>query len=200
MSEMETDPRMTEGLSQMERPIPGESLTHDPEDPRAFEGPPKFTDVTKAQEEIFIKLTDEETLPGIMQLIDSGDASIMEVTQNMLYAGFNAGQWNPDLMLMLAEPSAYMLMALAEKMNIDYRIDDEPDEEDTEAQSSELTKQLAKKTPKSKKVDKTAVSPAVIEKIESMSVPSLLSADKETAAPTEESVPEEGSLLENPNG
>lgn len=198
IAEQGQDPRMVEGLSTMERPIPGESLTHDPSQPRAFEQAPKFTKLNEAQEEIFMKLTEEENFVPIMQLIDSGEATIMDVTQNLLYAGFSAGQWNPDLMLLLVEPTAYTVMALAERAGIDYEIDNEPNEEDPEAKSNALTEQMNKKTPESKRVDKTAISPEVVEKIEDLSVPSLMEKPEglETTEPTEEAP----SLMEKPNG
>ena len=122
------DPRMLESLQEMKRPIPGQSLVNDPESPAPYERAPKNTSLKKTQEFIFSKLIEEETYVPIMTLLDSGEATIMEVTQNLLYAGFRAGQWNPDLMLLLAEPTAYMLMALAERADIDYKITDSDDE------------------------------------------------------------------------
>lgn len=195
--EQELDPRMIEGLEAQDRPIPGESLTHDPENPRKFEQAPKFTDVTKAQEEIFAKLIEEENYVPIMSMIDNGEATIMDVTQNLLYAGFREGQWNPDLMLMLAEPTAYMLMALAERANMDYEIDNEPEEEDPKEKLSKLSQTMKKKAPESKKVDTTAIAKTVVDKLDEAPTGSLISnpsiADKE-------SIPEdeEASLIEKP--
>lgn len=147
---------MMEGLQGMERPIPGQSLTNDPNNPAPYEKPPKHTSLKKAQEDIFDKLIQEETYVPIMELIDSGEATIMEVTQNLLYSGFRAGQWNPDLMLMLAEPTAYMIMALAEKAGIDYKVDNESEEEEEEpAKLERLSAALKQKAPA--KADVTAL-------------------------------------------
>ena len=193
----QTDPRMAEGLSTMERPIPGESLTHDPEQPRAFEQAPKFTKLNEAQEEIFMKLTSEEAFMPIMQLIDSGEATIMDVTQNLLYAGFSAGQWNPDLMLLLAEPTAYTIMALAERAGIEYEIDNEPEDKDP---SDKLAQTMSKKAPESKKVDKTAIAPEVVKKLEEvpeslLQMPKGADARIDTDAVDKEEAP---SLMEKP--
>ena len=40
-----------------------------------------------------------------------------------LYSGFLEGKWNPDLMVMLMEPTMYMIMALAEKAEIPYQLE-----------------------------------------------------------------------------
>lgn len=130
--EPQIDPRMLEGLQGMERPIPGQSLTNDPDNPAPFEKAPKHSNVRKAQEDIFEKIIQEEVYIPVMQLLQNQEATIMEVTQNLLYAGFRAGQWNPDLMILLAEPTAYMFMALAERAQIDYVINDDDDEVEAE--------------------------------------------------------------------
>lgn len=191
--EQELDPQMIEGLQSQERPIPGESLTNDPENPRPFEQAPKFTDVNKAQEEIFAKLIEEENYVPIMKLVDNGEATIMEVTQNLLYAGFREGQWNPDLMLMLAEPTAYMVMALAERAGMDYEIDNEPDDVDPKQALSEMSETIKKKAPEEKKVDTTAIADSVVKKLDTAPTGSLLDNPSEPEAPTD-------SLIEKPNG
>jgi hypothetical protein len=53
-----------------------------------------------------------------MELLIDG-VPLMDVVQSFVFAGFKEGQWNPDLMLMLVEPIAYMILALAERAGID---------------------------------------------------------------------------------
>ena len=60
---------------------------------------------------------------------------LMTITQVILFTEFQKGSWNPDLMLMLIEPTAYMLMALAERAEIpmviyDGELEDEDEEEE----------------------------------------------------------------------
>ena len=122
-------------LATMDRPMPGESLTNDPDNPMPFEGPPQYTELREALEAIFDKLIDEANYTKLMLLLASQDFSIMEVTQVVLHQGFSEGLWNPDLMLLLIEPTAYMIMALAERAEINFKImetDDEDDEEEEE--------------------------------------------------------------------
>ena len=41
------------------------------------------------------------------------------------FKGYTEGKWNPDLLMILIEPVAHIVMAMAEKAGIDYDLDDE---------------------------------------------------------------------------
>ena len=105
----------------LNRSIPGQGLTNDPENPYPWEKPPEFTDLEKGLQYIFGLLIEPENYVPIMDVIDDG-TSLMDVTQGILFKGFTEGKWNPDLLMLLAEPTAYMLMALAERANINFKI------------------------------------------------------------------------------
>lgn len=116
------------------RPIPGQSLTNDPNNPAPFERPPKYASVHEASEFIFSRMILEENYVPSMQALSDG-VSLMELTQTLLFTGFSEGFWNPDLMLMLIEPVAYMYLALAERAGIDpiiYIGEDEEEEAEEE--------------------------------------------------------------------
>ena len=100
------------------RPIPGQSLTTDPSNPAPYEQAPRFTSVHEASRSIFEYLTEPETYAETMELLIDG-VPLMDIVQSFVFAGFKEGQWNPDLMLMLVEPIAYMILALAERAGID---------------------------------------------------------------------------------
>ena len=55
---------------------------------------------------------------------------VIDIASVTLYEGFRQGKWNPDLMLLLMEPTMYMVMALAEKAEINFVLDSEDDEEE----------------------------------------------------------------------
>ena len=60
--------------------------------------------------------------------------SVVDIAQVMLFTGFTEGKWDVNLMMLLIEPTAYMLLALAERAGIDPVIfrgeeDDEVEEE-----------------------------------------------------------------------
>jgi len=116
-----------------ERRIPGQSLTNDPENPKAFEKPPQYTDRTEVLENYFEMLTEEETYLSIMDSLEEG-VTVMEIVQVLIFQGFQDGLFNPDMMLMVAEPLAYMIAALAERADVDFVImdDDEDDDEEDE--------------------------------------------------------------------
>ena len=115
----------------MERPIPGQSLTNDPEAPLPFEQPPRFVDKTDALEYLFSSFVEENKYESLLTVLDQG-MPLMHLTKLLLMSGFQDGLWNFDLMLILIEPVAYMLMALAERAGIDLKVmeDEEGDEEE----------------------------------------------------------------------
>ena len=115
------------------RPIPGQSLTNDPEAPAEYETAPEFTSVHKASEYLWETFIEPETYINLMKTVSEG-VPIMDIAQIILFTEFQKGSWNPDLMLMLFEPTAYMIMALAEREGIEMTIyegdlEDDDDEE-----------------------------------------------------------------------
>jgi hypothetical protein len=128
-----------EVLGQMQRPVPGQSLTSDPDSPRPFERAPEFTEIQPAIESLFISLTEEDAYSALVDIIDA-DNTIAEAAQIILYAGFEEGLWNPDLMTLLIEPTMYLIMALVERAGrLEYKIDREPDIKDEEDRQEEVT-------------------------------------------------------------
>ena len=106
------------------KPVPGQSLTNDPDNPYPWESPPEFVNVNTAIDSIVINmLGDEEKLANIIEVLASGEIPIAGIAQIILEDGFRIGKYNPDLMLLLAEPLMVILMALAERAGIrDYEI------------------------------------------------------------------------------
>ena len=121
-----------EKAMRFERPI------QDPDTPLPYEKPPQYTDRNEALEYFFAKFDDEDNYPKIMELI-SIPFPIMDIVKIYLVEAFEEGIINPDMVMLLAEPLAYMLMALAERADIDFIIEreeeGEEDEEETEQQS-----------------------------------------------------------------
>lgn len=116
-------------------PIAGQSLTNDPENPAPFEQAPEHTALHPTLEFIWGDLIEPEYYIATMQLINNREP-IMDITEMYLMNGFQEGKWNPDLMMMLVEPVAYMLVALAERLDIDYVVyQDEEDESFDDEQS-----------------------------------------------------------------
>lgn len=114
--------------SRLERPVPGQSLTNDPENPAPYEKPPQYTKLADALDYYFATFTQEGTYEKLLSTI-AGGMPIMELVQIFLYQGFEDGLFNPDLMMLLAEPLAYMLAALCEREDIDFVITSDEEEE-----------------------------------------------------------------------
>ena len=104
------------------RPIPGQSLTNDPEQPNTWEKPPQFTVPREAMHYLLERLLDPAVAENTLVSLING-VGVIDIASIMLYTGFIEGKWSPDLMLLLAEPTMYMIMALAEKAEVDYILD-----------------------------------------------------------------------------
>lgn len=188
--------------TQLGRPIPGQSLTNDPDNPAPYEKPPRFTSVHEASEFIFEKLIDEETYMPMMQMM-ADDMPIMDITRTLLFQGFTEGQWSPDLMLMLVEPVAYMLLALAERAQIDpviYRGEDEDEIEEERIFGTKYEKEklerLKKFSLKTNPMVSEIVSPEMAEQIEQLPTDVVDQAPQQNvesllAPPVEEPIKEE---------
>jgi hypothetical protein len=185
-----------DAFAQAGRPIPGQSLTSNPDEPRPFEGPPDFTNFKEALDYTAAELLLEENYTPMVLAMGDG-IPVTDLAMQIGYVGFREGKWNPDLMMMLIEPLMYLLMALAEKADIQYRIDDEDDEDDEDSILEDKVKNIAE-TLKSKemgKMPKGALPSDIVEKIESLDMPkeSLLAKTEEPMI--EEEQPQQ-SLLE----
>ena len=112
---------------------------------------------------------------------------ITDLAMQIGYVGFREGKFNPDLMMMLMEPLMYLLMALAEKAGIEYRIDSEDDDED-DTLFEEKAKNIAdtvKQNVNTGRVPSGVLPTNIVEQIEELQVPeqSLLSKPQEETQP-----------------
>ena len=114
-------------------PIPGEGLTGSPDNAKAWERPPQYVDDDKAMEALYLLITEQEKLQGLISIINEG-VPLEEIAQVILYQGYTAGQYSPDLMLTMIEPTIYLLIAIADYAEIkDYVLyEGEEDDPDTE--------------------------------------------------------------------
>ena len=121
-------------------PIPGESLTTSPDTPNSWERPPLYTTQEKAMEELYLLMTEKERLTELVKIIDDG-VPLDEIAQVILYKGYTEGQYNPDLMLIMIEPTLYLLIAIADYAGIkDYVLyEGEDDDPDTEIPNDNVT-------------------------------------------------------------
>jgi len=185
----EYNPEAVEAFAKAGRPIPGQSLTANPDEPRPFEGPPDFTNFKEALDYTAAELLLEENYTPMVLAMGDG-IPVTDLAMQIGYVGFREGKWNPDLMMMLIEPLMYLLMALAEKADIQYRIDDEDDEDDEDSILEDKVRNIAEtlKAKEMGKMPKGALPSDIIEKIESLDIPkeSLLAKTEEPMIEEEE--------------
>lgn len=187
-----------QGNMERGRPIPGQSLTNDPSQPYNWEKAPEFTNSKEAMLYVFENLTVPETTANILLSLSKG-IGVIDIASITLYTGFTEGKWNPDMMLLLMEPTMYMVMALAEKAELDFVMDsaEEVGEEeilgDKAIQQIEegigsldaMRKQAAQRvSPQSvpeevrEVIKETSIEPSILEKVEQVKSNSLLAKEE----------------------
>jgi len=184
-----------QGSLERGRPIPGQSLTNSPDQPYRWEKPPEYANPKEAMLYVFETLTVPETTTNMLLSLDNG-VGVIDIASITLYSGFLEGKWSPDVMMLLMEPTMYMIMALAEKAEIEYQLeagDDEgPQDMDTDNQINtinsginqldRLRKEAANRvSPQSvpedvrEVIEETTLSPSLLERVQQESQDSLLS-------------------------
>ncbi len=187
-----------QGSLERGRPIPGQSLTNSPDQPYRWEQPPEYANPKEAMLYVFETLTVPETTTNMLLSLDNG-VGVIDIASITLYSGFLEGKWSPDMMMLLMEPTMYMIMALAEKAEIEYQLeagDDEgPQEMDTDNQITTITsginqldrlrKEAANRvSPQSvpddvrEVIEETTLSPSLLERVKQEPQESLLSREK----------------------
>jgi hypothetical protein len=108
---------------------PGQSLTNPPDQKYPWEGPPQFTNRHDAELYILTQLTEEQVFLALMDMIGDG-VTVEAITTTYLYNGYAEGLWNADLLLMLVESVAFMIIGLVEKVGLDYKLYQGEEEDD----------------------------------------------------------------------
>jgi len=175
--------------SQMKAPIPGQSLTNDPESPAPYEQAPRFTSVHDASLYLWSEITDPEMYMPVMESL-SNKMPVLSIVQTILFGEFQRGTFNPDLLLMLVEPLTYMYIALAERLDIDVVIygdedaDAEADERLLGAKLQESQLEDMKKAARSGRVPEGVMTKEMQAELKTLpKLPSLM--DKPLEAPEE---------------
>lgn len=170
-----------DALASTGRPIPGQSLTNDPDAGYPWERPPEFTDFREALHYITDGLLEPDVFLPLMEGI-SGGVPLTDIALQLLQKGFQEGKWNPDLLMLLVEPTIYVLMTLAEKVNIEYRITGDEEEDLTEEDEQEvsvmaknnLSKLAEERAPEDAGVPAGGLPKSVVEQIAEAEIPESL--------------------------
>ena len=113
-------------------PIPGQSLTESPEASPPYLGTPEYTDVQEASRQIFLSLLQPALIKDVVAMATEG-TPVLDITKMLLVTGLSQGKYNPDLMVMLIEPTMYMILAILEKVGVkDFSLYREEEEDEDE--------------------------------------------------------------------
>ena len=178
------DPRAVDHA--LDGPLPGQSLTNSPDHPYPWEHPPEFTGAKQLTEQIFFDLLKPDNLETVTGLMSEG-TPVMDIAQMLLMTGFQKGKMNPDMMLMQLEPTAYMLLAIAEKAGINPVLtrDEELEADDVEEEEQDEVLREAQKVQnkigdrgrfqdaKLAKISPTSVGPDIQKQIETLDTSKL---------------------------
>ncbi len=189
-------------VAKVNRPIPGQSLTSDPDNPAPYERPPQFTNVHEATMYLWDFVTEDSTYVALMTGISKG-VPVMSITQVILFNEFQQGKWNPDLMLLLAEPLAYMLIALAERLDLDIKIDNDEEEGDVfgvDMEEASLQKLREAATESGMLPQGFLTEEMTTDMIELPEVSLLEKPKAPLESPVEETAPAQPSLMAQPEG
>lgn len=178
-------------------PIPGSSLTSDPDNPAPYERPPEYTGIHEASEWIFGELIDEDNYPEIIQLM-ANDMPVMDMAQVILFGGFSQGKWDVNLMMLLVEPVAYMLLALAERAGLDPTIFRGEEEDEAEEEVFFGNKMAEEKLENIKKFKELNLQVPYISEADRNKIDSLPTAEELDIEEEEQPQEEEASLLAPP--
>lgn len=153
-----------------DKPIPGQSLTNSSDKKMPYERPPEFTNIDKAQTYVFDSMM--ERGEDVVDLITMG-IPVTTIAMSVLMKGFANGKWNPDLLLMLIEPTIYITLFIAEQAGVDYILDADEEMENLPPEARMKATNYLEKTMKevTKKVEASTDSASV----EELLPPSLLS-------------------------
>lgn len=136
-------------------PIPGSSLTADPDNPAPYEQPPEYVDVHSASEWVFSQLIEEERYDQLIESLIEG-IPVADIAQVILFTGFTQGKWDVNLMTLLIEPVMYIIMALGERAGVDFVIERgeaTEEENDSLALSAKLNKERQENMQKFKELN-----------------------------------------------
>ena len=120
-----------------EGPVPGQSLTNSTDQKYAWEQAPELTNRREAETYILEELTEKEKFIALTDAVADG-LPIDVITRTYLLSGYSRGLWDVDLMMLLVESVGFIIMALAEKVGLDYELYSGDIEEDTEDDKNQL--------------------------------------------------------------
>lgn len=99
-------------------PIPGQSLTQDPNTRGPWEMPPKYTTVNMAVDHLFNVVTSKDFIQSYNKLLmEDKKFYVDELVVGILSEGFVNGLWTVDTMVLLVEPLTILMVWAAAQLD-----------------------------------------------------------------------------------
>lgn len=108
-------------------PIPGENFTSDTRN-YPWHRPPQIVDLDEAIEDMFKKIMEPKAANALLTFLEMG-MTVATATNILTLKGVEKGKWTPDMMIMLAGPTARMIELMAKDAGIKYRMGIDDDEQ-----------------------------------------------------------------------
>jgi len=101
--------------------IPGSSLT---QPTNKNPGPPQFTDIDEAMMFIIGSMSEPKRLKEMLGMMDGQGAGVSaeEIARVLTFGGVVENKWTPDLALLLGKLILALIVAIAERSGITYKI------------------------------------------------------------------------------
>ena len=180
-------------LSNQGSPIPGQSLVNSPDSKYPWENPPTFSNPREALDDITTTILQPDTAKNIVKALSKGAAAI-DLTMGVLYSKFLQGDISVDNLLLLAEPTTYIIMALGEEANIKYNIEgndlDELDFDDNKEKFESQVNEFKNGISNVKNITKEKINTSTIN--EQIIPRSILEKVKETSSKIRENLLDKG--------
>jgi len=149
--------------------MPGQSLTNNPDTPYPWETPPDITNPKEALENVVEDLLQPEAIKNIVSAL-AGGLPVGDISMAVLYNKFIEGIISIDLLMLLAEPTMYLIMAIGEEADIRYNIEGDDmdeffDEEDALEEKELNSLQKIKQETLSSKINENSIPKNILDKV-----------------------------------
>jgi hypothetical protein len=103
-------------------PIPGQSLTHSPDEAYPWEGPPEITSQREGIQRLFLEIIKPDNMETLVNMM-SNDIPLANIAELLIKTSFQKGKINADLAITLLEPTMFMLKSVDENEDIQSNLD-----------------------------------------------------------------------------
>jgi hypothetical protein len=112
-------------------PIPGQSLTTDPDSRAPYEQPPASTKLEGVTQNILNIVSGDEFIDNFARTFNEGSGIFVDkMAGTILTEAFGQGKLTPDLAILAIEPTIEALMFLASTLDVPVRFSSDKDDED----------------------------------------------------------------------